>query len=195
MMNYVWGSMVVIAVVCGVATGNLSALSDSIFTGAAQGVELWVTLLSMMILWSGLTAIMQQSGLSVKVAMALTPIMKWLFPELKNHPKAREAIAMNVAANLLGLGNAATPLGLKAMKELNIINGHGKIASNSMVMFVVLNSVSVQLIPTGLLVIRKQFGAGSPGDILPAIWLASITAAAFGAVLVALGNRRKGVRT
>ncbi len=193
MMNYVWGILMVVAVVCGVATGQISQVSQAILNGSAQGVELCITLLSMMLLWGGLTAIMQQSGLSALLANCLSPVMKWLFPELKLHPQAREAITMNVAANMLGLGNAATPLGIKAMKELSKVNGHSKIASNSMVTFVVLNSVSVQLIPTGLFILRKQFEAANPTDVLPAVWFASVLSATVGIALALLCNRKKGV--
>ncbi|MBR3844659.1 MAG: spore maturation protein A [Clostridia bacterium] len=191
MMNYVWGLLMVVSVICGTVTGRMGQVSDAVLTGGTQGVELCITLLSMMILWGGLTAIMQQSGLSALLGKGLSPIMKRLFPDLKNQPEARNAIAMNVAANMLGLGNAATPLGLKAMKELSRVNNHSSVASNSMVTFVVLNSVSVQLIPTGLFILRKQFGAANPTDVLPAVWFASITSAAIGVCLALILNRKR----
>ena len=191
MMNYVWGLLMIISVICGTVTGRMEQVSDAVLTGGTQGVELCITLLSMMILWGGLTAIMQQSGLSALLGKGLAPIMKWLFPDLKNYPQARDAIAMNVAANMLGLGNAATPLGLKAMKELSRVNNGSSVASNSMVTFVVLNSVSVQLIPTGLFILRKQFGAADPTDILSAVWFASITSAAIGVSLALIFNRKR----
>ncbi len=192
MMNYVWGLLMVISVICGIVTGRVSQVSDAVLTGGTQGVELCITLLSMMVLWGGLTAIMQQSGLSSLLGKLLSPVMKWLFPELKQEPRARDAIAMNVAANMLGLGNAATPLGLKAMKELSRVNNCSKVASNSMVTFVVLNSVSVQLIPTGLFILRKQFDAANPTDVLSAVWFASVTSAAIGVFLALLLNGKKG---
>ncbi len=191
-MNYVWGFLMVVAIVCGMITGRTAGVSEAVLSGGSKGVELCITLLSMMVLWGGLTAIMQQSGLSSLLGKLLSPVMKRLFPELKNEPKARNAIAMNVAANMLGLGNAATPLGIKAMKELSRVNNGSKAASNSMVTFVVLNSVSVQLIPTGLMILRKQFGAVNPGDVLTAVWFASIGSAFVGIVLALLFNRKQG---
>ncbi len=192
MMNYVWGFLMVVAVVCGMVTGRTAGVSEAVLSGGTKGVELCITLLSMMVLWGGLTAIMQQSGLSTLLGNLLSPIMKWLFPDLKNQPKARNAIAMNVAANMLGLGNAATPLGIKAMKELSRVNGGSKVASNSMVTFVVLNSVSVQLIPTGLMILRKQFGAVNPGDVLTAVWFASVGSAFVGVFLAIMLNGKRG---
>ena len=193
-MNYVWGFLMVIAVICGMVTGRTPQVSEAVLNGGTKGVELCITLLSMMILWGGLTAIMQQSGLSTVLGTLLSPIMKWLFPDLKNEPKARNAIAMNVAANMLGLGNAATPLGIKAMKELSRVNGGSKVASNSMVTFVVLNSVSVQLIPTGLMILRKQFGAANPGDVMWAVWFASVGAAVLGISLALILNGKRSER-
>ncbi len=193
-MNYVWGFLMVIAVICGMVTGRTAQVSEAVLNGGTKGVELCITLLSMMILWGGLTAIMQQSGLSSLLGMFLSPLIKRLFPDLKNEPKARNAIAMNVAANMLGLGNAATPLGIKAMKELSRVNTQGKVASNSMVTFVVLNSVSVQLIPTGLMILRKQFGAQNPGDVMSAVWFASVGSAVLGISLALIFNRKRSER-
>ncbi len=192
MMNYVWGLLMVVSVICGMVTGRTSQVSEAVLNGGTKGVELCITLLSMMILWGGLTAIMQQSGLSSLLGKLLSPIIKRLFPDLKNEPKARNAIAMNVAANMLGLGNAATPLGMKAMKELSRVNQGSKVASNSMVTFVVLNSVSVQLIPTGLMILRKQFGAANPADVISAVWFASIGSAVVGIMLAFLFNGKRG---
>ncbi len=191
MMNYIWGGMMITAVVVGIVNGRIDMVSDAILSGGTTGVELCITMLGMMLLWGGLTAIMQQSGLSRGLSKLLAPLMGWLFPELEHHSKAKEAIAMNVAANMLGLGNAATPLGLKAMKELSRINGGGKVASNSMIMFVVLNSVSVQLLPTGLFILRKQYGSVSPTEILPAVWFASVLSALVGILLVKFCNGKK----
>lgn len=193
-MNYVWGFLMVGAVICGMVTGRTSAVSEAVLSGGTKGVELCITLLSMMVLWGGLTAIMQQSGLSSLLGKFLSPMIKRLFPELKQQPSARNAIAMNVAANMLGLGNAATPLGIKAMKELAGLNGRSEIASNSMVTFVVLNSVSVQLIPTGLLILRKQFGSANPGDVISSVWFASIGSAVIGVFLALLWNQKRSGR-
>lgn len=191
MMNYIWAGLMVASVLCGIATGRIDDVSDAIFSGGTEGVDLCLTLLSMMLLWGGLTAIMQQSGLSDRLGKLLSPVVGLLFPELKRETKARNAIAMNMAANVLGLGNAATPLGLAAMEELQRINGHSPVASNSMVTLVVLNSVSVQLIPTGLAALRTKFGADNPMDIIGPVWFASALAAAIGVGLALLLGKEK----
>ncbi len=193
MMNYVWGGMMVVSVICGLVTGRMSGVCDAIFTGSSQAVELCLTLLSMLVLWGGLVGVMERSGLSEAFGRCLSPVIRWLYPELKGQQKAMSAIAMNMAANILGLGNSATPLGLKAMEELNRINGGGSRASNSMVTFVVVNSVSLQLIPTSLAVLRSRFGAEKPMDILLPVWFASGLAAILAIVLVRLLNRRDRV--
>ena len=191
MMNYIWAGLMVASVLCGMATGRIDDVSDAIFSGGTEGVDLCLTLLSMMLLWGGLTAVMQQSGLSDRLGRLLSPVVGLLFPELKREINARNAIAMNMAANVLGLGNAATPLGLAAMEELQRINGHSPVASNSMVTFVVLNSVSVQLIPTGLAALRTKFGAENPMDIIGPVWFASALAAAIGVGLALLLGKEK----
>lgn len=191
MMNYVWAALMIVSILCGIATGRIGDVSEAIFSGGAEAVELCLTILSMMILWGGLVSIMQASGLADWFGKALSPIIRLLFPELKHEPKARNAIAMNVAANVLGLGNAATPLGLKAMAELQKINGCSSVASNSMVTFVVLNSVSVQLIPTGLAALRTKFGSQNPMEIITAVWFASALAAMIGVGLAILLSKRK----
>jgi len=191
MMNYIWGGMMVIAVICGIATGNIDNVSQAILTGGSQAIELCLTLLGMLILWGGLTAVMQNSGLSNLLGNALSPFVGLLFPELRHHATARNAIAMNVAANILGLGNAATPFGLQAMKELHRMNHYSKRASNSMITFVVLNSVSVQLIPTGIAVLRARFSSADPMGIIVPVWLVSGISVIVGIGLAILINRRR----
>jgi spore maturation protein A len=191
MMNYIWAGMIILSVVCGIATGRIADVSNSIFTGGTQAIDLSLTLLGMLALWGGLTAVMQESGLSAVFGKIMKPFVHLLFPELKHQPKATNAIAMNMAANFLGLGNAATPLGLKAMEELSRINGGKTVASNSMITFVVLNSVSIQLIPTTLGMLRSQFGSQKPMEILPAVWFVSLIAAVVGVGLALLFNKRR----
>ena len=188
MMNVVWTVMMVGSVICSLITGNSKALSDAVLSGGSQAVELCLSLLGMMVLWSGLSAIMEESGLAMLLGRWLSPLMAFLFPELKLYPEARNAIALNVAANMMGLGNAATPLGLKAMACLQRINPNPKVATNSMVTFVVLNSVSVQLVPTSIAVLRAQFGARNPMDIMIVIWLTSIIGVVVGLCVANLLN-------
>ena len=191
MMNVIWTLMMVGAVICGLITGNSKALSDALLSGGGQAVELCLSLLGMMVLWSGLSAVMEQSGLANRLGGWLSPLISFLFPELKLYPQAKNAIALNVAANMLGLGNAATPLGLKAMAHLQRINPNPTVATNSMITFVVLNSVSVQLIPTNVAVLRSQFGAQNPMDVTGIIWITSLLGATVGLVTANILNQRR----
>ena len=191
MMNVIWTLMMVGAVICGLITGNSKALSDALLSGGGQAVELCLSLLGMMVLWSGLSAVMEQSGLASRLGGWLSPLISFLFPELKLYPQVKNAIALNVAANMLGLGNAATPLGLKAMAQLQQINPNPTVATNSMITVVVLNSVSVQLFPTNVVVLRSQVGAQNPMDVTGVIWITSLLGATVGLVTTNILNQRR----
>ena len=131
------------------------------------------------------------AGITNILGKMLSPILRVIFPGLPSDSPAARAMSMNVAANVLGLGNAATPLGLKAMQELQKLNPIKDTASDYMLTFVVLNSVSVQLIPTGTAVLRENFGSANPMEIMPAVWISSIASAAVGIALAILLCRRK----
>ncbi len=191
MINWIWGVMMTVSVICGIINGRIKEVCDAVLSGGTQAIDLCLTMLSMMVLWSGLTAIMQCSGLSDWFGKLLSPLIRLMFPELRNQPRARNAIAMNMAANVLGLGNAATPLGLKAMAELKRIHGTSTKASDSMVTFVVLNSVSIQLIPTGLAILRTRYHSQNPMEILGPIWFVSILSTVLAVVVTVMLNRRR----
>ncbi len=194
MLNFVWAGIMVLAVITGMITGRTSEVSQAMFSGAENGIEIFLVLLGMMCLWSGITEIAVSSGFSKKFSKLLSPFLCFIFPGLKKDSKAFEAISLNVAANIFGLGNAATPLGLKAIKELDKLNGFSETADNNMVTFVVLNSVSIQLIPTGVAAMRTRFGAVQSMDIIPAVWiasLASLAVAIFLSLIIPKLERRK----
>ena len=155
-------------------------------------MTLVISLTGMLCLWCGLMKIAQQCRLTEAVARLFRPLTRLLFPELPPGSPALQAICMNLSANLLGLGNAATPLGLAAMRELQKLNRQKDTASNAMVTFVVLNTASLQLIPTTCTVLRQQAGSAAPMEILPAVWLSSIASAAVALTLAHLlrGGRR-----
>ncbi len=157
----------------------MDALSASALTGASDAVTLLLKIGGMIMLWNGLMKIAEASGLVKIFSKFLRPLINFLFPDLKKEEKARELIAMNMSANMLGLGNAATPLGLRAMKELKRIGGKDK-ASRSMTMLVVINTASIQLIPVTVAAIRQSFGSADPFDIMPAVWISSVLALAVG---------------
>ena len=173
-MNYIWAFLMIISVICAAVTGRMEQLSNSILNGASDAVSLVISTLGMMCLWTGIMEIAESSGVTLFLSKLFSPILKFLFPEYKKDSPAIKAICMNIVANLLGLGNAATPFGINAMKEMQKLNNNSQTANNSMIMFVVINTASLQLIPTFLSVLRQQHGAQNPFDILPAMWVTAI---------------------
>lgn len=193
MMNYIWGIMILLSIIIAIISGNADKLSDSVLSGAKSAVELIISMAGMMCLWSGLMNIAEQGGVTKSLARFFSPVLKRLFPEYKNDEKTSSAICSNVTANLLGLGNAATPLGLKAMRRMNEANPDKAVANNSMIMFVVINTASIQLIPTTITILRSEAGAAAPMDIIPCVWLSSVVALIVGIIMAKLfaGRRSK----
>lgn len=163
-----------ISIICGFVTGRTKELADSIFSGAQESVELIISLFGMMCFWTGFMKIAELGGVTSALSKIFSPVLKKLFPEYKSDSKVISAICMNITANLLGLGNAATPMGIMAMKEMQKKNLKKETANNSMAMFVVINTASIQLIPTFMAILRQKHGASEPFDVLPAIWIVSI---------------------
>lgn len=180
MLNYIWGIIVLVSIICAVITGKINELSNSIVDGASSAISLVISLCGMMCFFSGLMNIADKSGITKVLSRFFSPMLSKLFPECKKDSPAFKAICMNITANLLGLGNAATPFGIKAMKLLNEENPNPSLASNSMVTFVVMNTASIQLIPTMMCAMRSKYGAHDPFDVLPAIWISSACALAVG---------------
>ena len=153
MMNYIFALAVIFSFVTAIFTGNASSLSEGILEGAQNAVSIGIKLLGAMALWNGITEIMTESGLHKKIEKLLTPVMKLLFPTYQG-TAAGEAICSNITANLLGLGNAATPLGIEAMRRIKAQSG-SPFADNETVRFVVINSASLTLIPTTIAALRR----------------------------------------
>ncbi|TQI68945.1 spore maturation protein A [Clostridium sp. KNHs216] len=190
LLNYIWAGLIVLSVICAAVTGRMPQLSAGIMSGTAGAVELVITMMGMMCAWTGLMKIADAGGITLMLSKLFDPLMRRIFPNLKKGSPAEKAICMNVTANLLGLGNAATPLGIAAMKEMAKLNPT-QTADNSMVMFVVINSASIQLIPTFMGTLRAQYGSPAPFDILPAVWLTSVCALAVGVTAAKLLEGRK----
>lgn len=190
-MNYIWGGIMVISVLLSLVNGTTKEVSDAFLSGAASAVELIVTMLGMMCLWSGIMNIAEQGGLTAILAKAFRPVLSKLFPQYKNDEKTSAAICSNVTANLLGLGNAATPLGLEAMRRMNEGNKNLHTANNSMVMFVIINTASIQLIPTTISIMRQSAGAQTPMDIAPCVWISSAFALAVGVTMAKILERKE----
>lgn len=189
MMNYVFPVMIIFSFVCAVITGRMSELSASVVEGGSNAVELLFRLVAMLCLWGGVMEIADSSGITKGISKMLSPLMKLIFPSLRKEKDALEAISMNVTANVLGLGNAATPLGLEAMRRLQQINPDTSRASDEMVVFVVMNTAAMHIIPTTVATLRGQYGSVSPMSILPASFLTSFCALTVAILCAKLGNR------
>ncbi len=163
--------MILVSVLCGLATGRGPAVAAAAVEGTSAAVQLSLSIAGMLCLWTGVMEVMRQSGLADKLSRLLRPILRRLFPQVARDREAMDSISANVSANLLGLGSAATPLGLEAARRL--AQASPGVASDSLCMLVVCNTASIQLIPTTVASVRAAEGCAAPFDILPAVWLAS----------------------
>lgn len=168
MINFIWAGLLVAGFVIGALTGNIEAVTAAAIDNAETGVNLALGLIGVMALWLGLMKIAEDSGFIEKLARALKPVMVKIFPDVPPEHPAMGAIIMNIAANMLGLGNAATPLGIKAMKELQTLNAEGEkdTASNAMVMFLAINTSAVTLIPVSTIAVLSAAGSTNPTSII-----------------------------
>lgn len=177
-MAWVWTGMVTLSVVYGILTGTIGAVGNAAMAGAAAAVELCLSMAGVMCLWSGVMSIMKASGLTEGLSRLFRPILGRLLPNACKDPDTLAALSGNVSCNLLGLGNAATPLGIQAAQRM--ARGCGGRASDELCMLVVLNTASIQLLPTTVAGVRSALGSANPFDILPAVWLASLLSVAAG---------------
>ena len=188
-MNYVFPILVIFSFVCAAFTGQMNELSASVVEGATNAVELIMRLVAMLCLWGGVMEIADSSGVTRGISRLLSPVIRLIFPRIRKEKDALEAISMNITANILGLGNAATPLGLEAMRRLQQINPDTSRASDEMIVFVVMNTAAMHIIPTTVATFRAQYGSVSPMSILPASFLTSFCALAVAIAAAKLGNR------
>ena len=170
-MAWIWTGMAVLSILCGLATGRGELVAAAAVEGAQAAVELCVSIAGMLCLWTGVMEIMRRSGLAEGLSRLLRPVLSLLFPQVSGDRGVMDSISANVSANLLGLGNAATPLGIEAVRRME--RKSPGTASDAMCMLVVCNTASIQLIPTTVASVRAAAGSSAPFDILPAVWLAS----------------------
>lgn len=170
-MTVIWTGMVVISILCGLATGRGPEVAAAAVEGTSAAVQLALSIAGMLCLWTGVMEVMRRSGLADKLSRLLGPVLRRLFPQAARDAETMDSISANVSANLLGLGSAATPLGLEAARRL--ARRSPGVASDSLCMLVVCNTASIQLIPTTVASVRAAQGCAAPFDILPAVWLAS----------------------
>lgn len=166
MLNLIWLGMILLSVVVGIIEGRLGDVVRAVTDSAKLGFELALGLGGIMCLWLGIMAIASESGLMTHLGSLLRPVLKRLFPEIPPEHPAMGAMALNIAANMLGLANAATPFGLQAMKELQTLNTHAKVATNSMCTFLAINTSSVQLIPATAIAYLAANGSSDPTSVI-----------------------------
>ena len=191
-MAWVWTGMVTLSLLFGAAQGRLDAVAAAALEGARSAVELGISMAGILCLWSGVMEIMNASGVSAGLARLFRPLLRRLLPEACRDGETLAAVSANVSANLLGLGNAATPLGIRAARRM--ARGCGGVASDELCTLVVLNTASIQLIPATIASVRAAAGCRTPFDILPAVWLASVlsvTAGLLAAWLLSRGGRAR----
>ena len=171
-MSYIFSAMLIASLICGFVTGNLDKTVAAAFDGANEAVQILISMAGVMCFWTGFLKITEKSGASFLLAKLLSPLVNWLFKG--ENEKAKEFIAMNMTANILGMGNAATPMGIKAMAELEKTNKLKEKPSKSMCMLVAMNTASIQLVPTTILSLRAAASSVSPERVIPLIWIASL---------------------
>ena len=177
MLNKIWPLFIIISFSYAIFFGNLEQLNSAIFSSTSDAITLSIDLLGTICLWNGIMQVANKTSIIDKLTNLLSPIIKVLFPEMKKNKQVQKEISMNMIANILGLGNAATPLGLKAMKSMQKENLQKDTLSNSMLVFIVLNTASIQIIPTTVIAIRNSLGSSNPTAIVFPVWIATICAA------------------
>ena len=177
MLNFIWPIFLIVSFVYAIINTRVSEVNNSIFESTKLAVELSISLLGTVCLWNGIMQIASETKIVKQLSKMISPIMKKIFPDIKKEEKVYEEITMNIIANIMGLGNAATPLGLKAMKSMQKKNNNKNRLSNSMAIFIVLNTASIQLIPTTVIAIRSSLGSKNPTAMIIPVWIATVCSA------------------
>ncbi len=182
MLNILWPIFIIISIIYAIFSGNLENLNKSIFESTESAVNLTLTLLGMMCLWSGIMEVASKTDIIKYLSKVLQTIVKIIFYNIKIQSKSYDNVIMNIVANILGLGNAATPLGLKAMNELQKENDNKEKLSDNMMMLIVLNTASLQIIPTTVIAIRSSLGSENPTKIIFPVWISTFCAVIVGVI-------------
>lgn len=176
LMSWIWTGITAVSIFCASLTGSGSALAAATLRGAQAGVELAVTMAGSLCLWSGAAAVMETAGIMDCLSRLLRPLLYRIFPSTRQDAALARDLSANICANFLGLGNAATPLGIQAARRLK----RGNTATDELCRLIVLNTASIQLIPTNVAAVRSALGCQTPFDILPAVWITSLCSAGLG---------------
>ena len=180
-MSWVWTGMVALSILAAAISGNMAALSAAVPKGAQAGVTLALSMAGSICLWTGVGKLMEAAGMTGKLSRLLRPLLGRIFPSIKQDPILENHLSANVCANFLGLGNAATPMGIQAAQRM--ARGRGGIASDELCRLIVLNTASIQLIPANVAAVRSGLGCSTPFDILPAVWVTSLCSAGLGVAM------------
>lgn len=189
LLSYVWIIMVILSIFCSILTGRTAQTGSAALIGAQNGVTLALSLCGSLCLWSGFAKLTEKSGLARRFSALLRPLLSRLFPEASRDPSAIQDLCGNLTANFLGLGNAATPMGISAVRRMHALSGKPD-ASDEMCRLIVLNTASIQLIPSTVGAVRASLGSARPFDILPAVWLTSACSVTAGLLAARLFSRR-----
>lgn len=188
LLSYVWIIMVILSIFCSILTGRTAQTGSAALIGAQNGVTLALSLCGSLCLWSGFAKLTEKSGLARRFSALLRPLLSRLFPEASSDPSALQDLCGNLTANFLGLGNAATPMGISAVRRMHVLSGKPD-ASDEMCRLIVLNTASIQLIPSTVGAVRASLGSARPFDILPAVWLTSACSVTAGLLAARLFSR------
>ncbi len=191
MMNKIWGGMIVLSLVISLFTGRVEQTAAAAVAGASSAIESCISLLGIMCLFTGLSRIGERAGLMNLFAKLLRPVFNLLFPKVSANSAAMGAIVMNIVANLLGMGNAATPFGIRAIKELDKLNKNKGVATNEMCTLVVLNTASIQLIPATLISMRQMWSSANSGEVIVPVWIVSTLALICGITATKILEKKK----
>ncbi len=178
-MSWVWTGILAISVVCSIILGRGVQLGAAVLNGAQSGITLAISIAGSICLWTGVGKLMEHAKITRILSRLMRPLLSWLFPSSSKDPLLRQKLSANISANILGLGNAATPMGIQAAQRLADPRRPG-LATDELCRLIVLNTASIQLIPGNVAAVRASLGAGAPFDILPAVWVTSICSAALG---------------
>ncbi|WFR57461.1 nucleoside recognition domain-containing protein [Anaerocolumna sp. AGMB13025] len=189
MLNYLWGFMIVIGIIVGVLNGKIDDVSTASINSAKEAITLCITMLGIMSLWTGIMQVAKATGILDALTKALNPILRLLFPDIPKGHQANEYIASNMIANILGLGWAATPMGLKAITELKKLNNDSDTASVDMCTFLIINISSLQLIPVNIIAYRSQYGSVSPTEILGSALVATTISTIAGVIFSVVARK------
>lgn len=189
MLNYLWGIMIVLGITVGVLRGEIGEVSKATISSSKEAVNLCITMLGIMAMWTGIMQVAKKCGLVAAFTKALRPFLRFLYPSIPKDHIVNEYIASNMIANILGLGWAATPMGLLAMKELKKLNKDSEVASTDMCTLLIINISSLQLIPVNVIAYRSQYGSVNPAEILTAALIATVGSTIVGIAFAVLARK------